>query len=340
MKKAGFTLIELLAVIVILAIIALIAVPIVIQIIDDTKTSSEKESVELYIDSVKKAVARKQLEKNNFNPITCEIQEDGNLLCGDTEIAVDMKGAKAINGIIEFSNGKIVEESTWLEMPNNNYYKYDNNIIRKLTEDEINVIVKKSRLPKEYQEIEYIESTGTQYIDTGIKHTGNDIKQVMTVSFTKYVSSGEYGLISTWGGGYNYSNLYLSTGKKILSYWNSNIGNSISVDLNTKYDIEHIYDLNGSYGQDHIRSLKVNDSIVSTYFSGVSTPNPHTFKIFCRWDLNHKSYMRLYALKLYVDGDLVRDYIPVLDINDRPCLFDKVSNTFFYNQGTGEFLYE
>ena len=45
LNNKGFTLIELLAVIVILAIIALIAVPIVIQIIDDTKTSSEKESV-------------------------------------------------------------------------------------------------------------------------------------------------------------------------------------------------------------------------------------------------------------------------------------------------------
>ena len=46
--------------------------------------------------------------------------------------------------------------------------------------------------------------------------------------------------------------------------------------------------------------------------------------------------MRLYALKLYVDGELILDYIPVLDINNRPCLFDKISNTFFYNQGTGE----
>ena len=188
-----------------------------------------------------------------------------------------------------------------------------------------------------YKELEYIESTaGQQYIETGIKHTGNDIKQVMTVSFTKYVSSGEYGIISTWGGNYIYSNLYLRTDKKVLSYWDGNMANSVSVDLSTKYDIEHVYDLNGSYGQDHIRSLKINDNLVSTYFSGVSTPNPHTFKIFCRWDLEYKSFMRLYALKLYVDGDLVRDYIPVLDINDRPCLFDKVSNTFFYNQGTGE----
>lgn len=57
--KKGFTLIELLAVIVILAIISLIAVPIVIHIINDSKKSSEEETVKLYIDSVKKAISRK-----------------------------------------------------------------------------------------------------------------------------------------------------------------------------------------------------------------------------------------------------------------------------------------
>ena len=43
--KNGFTLIELLAVIVILSIIALIAVPIVINIIDDTKEKAFRESI-------------------------------------------------------------------------------------------------------------------------------------------------------------------------------------------------------------------------------------------------------------------------------------------------------
>ena len=52
----GFTLIELLAVIVILAIIALIAIPIVIHIINDTKNSSEKESIKLYLDTLTKTI--------------------------------------------------------------------------------------------------------------------------------------------------------------------------------------------------------------------------------------------------------------------------------------------
>ena len=41
----GFTLIELLAVTIILAIIALIAVPIILNIIDETKKSAFKETV-------------------------------------------------------------------------------------------------------------------------------------------------------------------------------------------------------------------------------------------------------------------------------------------------------
>ena len=56
--KKGFTLIELLAVIVILAIISSIAIPIVINIIEDTKVSSLKRSSELYIDAVELTLAK------------------------------------------------------------------------------------------------------------------------------------------------------------------------------------------------------------------------------------------------------------------------------------------
>ncbi|HHU54458.1 MAG TPA: prepilin-type N-terminal cleavage/methylation domain-containing protein, partial [Mollicutes bacterium] len=45
MKRQGFTLIELLAVIVILAIVAIIAVPFVINVIEDARKGSFKNSV-------------------------------------------------------------------------------------------------------------------------------------------------------------------------------------------------------------------------------------------------------------------------------------------------------
>ena len=52
-----------------------------------------------------------------------------------------------------------------------------------------------------------------------------------------------------------------------------------------------------------------------------------------------KGIGRVYEFKVYDGEALVRDFIPVLDKNDVPCLYDKVSEELFYNQGTGEFLY-
>ena len=111
MKNRGFTLIELLAVIVILAIIALIAVPIVLGIINDSKKSSEKESVKLYLDTVQKAITRQNL-KEKYEPDKCTIKTDGNLECfsGETSLGIlniEMKGKTPTEGKIYFNSGKV-----------------------------------------------------------------------------------------------------------------------------------------------------------------------------------------------------------------------------------------
>lgn len=41
----------------------------------------------------------------------------------------------------------------------------------------------------------------------------------------------------------------------------------------------------------------------------------------------------------YSNGNPVCDLIPVLDWNDVPCMYDKVSGELLYNSGAGEFLY-
>ena len=93
MSSKAFTLIELLAVIVILAIIALIAVPIVLNIIDDSKKSSNEESIKMYGKAIenaagnyylkhqeKKKVTVQKLKNENLvnyngNPVECEIEK-------------------------------------------------------------------------------------------------------------------------------------------------------------------------------------------------------------------------------------------------------------------------
>ena len=131
--KRGFTLIELLAVIVILAIIALIAVPIVLNIIDDSKKESISRSVDLYMDHVQKTLTQEQLKNSKYNPDTCEIQKYGDLKCfkGEEELTtsngtkilkVEMNGKKPSNGTIKINNNKISYKNVLLE---NIYYHMD-----------------------------------------------------------------------------------------------------------------------------------------------------------------------------------------------------------------------
>lgn len=82
MKKRGFTLMELLAVIVILAIIALIAVPIILNVIDETKKKAIKESANGYLDAVEKSIVLENLKEKNFNDGTYYIK-NGDLYSDD-----------------------------------------------------------------------------------------------------------------------------------------------------------------------------------------------------------------------------------------------------------------
>lgn len=38
------------------------------------------------------------------------------------------------------------------------------------------------------------------------------------------------------------------------------------------------------------------------------------------------------------NNELVRNFIPALDSQGKPCMYDTVTQQSFYNQGTGEFI--
>lgn len=116
MKEKGFTLIELLAVIVVLAIIALIATPIILNIIEDSKNSSNKRSIELYAKAVENAVGRYQVNNPQekvitFTQIKDYIEYEGNKVeCDSTEIYEDgtiyLDKCKIDNKDVKYTYGK------------------------------------------------------------------------------------------------------------------------------------------------------------------------------------------------------------------------------------------
>ena len=112
--KKGFTLVELLAVIVILAIISLIAVPIVTDVINNSRESSILRSTEFYLDAVEQGIARRQLNNKTTDDGVYDVKEDGNIClvydeeeeCID-ELKVEIDGNYPTGGDITISNGRI-----------------------------------------------------------------------------------------------------------------------------------------------------------------------------------------------------------------------------------------
>ena len=107
MKRRGFTLIELLAVIVILAIIALIATPIVLDIIEDSKDSSIKRSIELYGKAVENSVAKAQLNGSSVPSGKYTTTDGKTLTNGNTTIKVDYDGAKTVCDVYISNEGTV-----------------------------------------------------------------------------------------------------------------------------------------------------------------------------------------------------------------------------------------
>lgn len=190
-------------------------------------------------------------------------------------------------------------------------------------------VVGSKKLPYDV-EIEFLQSSGTQYIDTGIKVTSNP-KAVVELMQMNTIDSDYWG--NTYPGAYAntdgmFSAYFFYGGITVWRYGNNRYqcGAEWRVGSNIKFKIE-----TG-------RMLILNDGEQS-YDMGydfVYSPDQKNVDIF-RSRENVYSAWKLYTFKLYDAGELVRDYIPVR-VGTTGYLYDKVSGELFGNQGTGDFI--
>ena len=191
-------------------------------------------------------------------------------------------------------------------------------------------------LPPEYKQVNYILSSGTQYIDTGYLVKG-DLKIVTDI---EYVSSPS-GNQAIFGGrnSYNSKNhaLYLVSSTKFKNDYNNLASNALPniSNLLTKW---HIVKDKGNL----TITSSDNQSITNTIANATFTSNYNMWIFTCNNagnPLNPASY-RLYTFKIYDNDVLVRDFIPCYRNSDNEVgLYDLVNNVFYTNQGTGTFTY-
>ena len=109
-KQKGFTLIELLAIIVILAIIAVITVPIILNVIDNAKRGTAKDSAYGYKDAISKYYVSEMFNNNNITLNGDYTVDSNGVLSNDTERhEILFSGTKPQGGHLTYLNNVLTE---------------------------------------------------------------------------------------------------------------------------------------------------------------------------------------------------------------------------------------
>ena len=188
----------------------------------------------------------------------------------------------------------------------------------------------------DYQEVEYIQSSGTQYINTGylpsstpkididLEFINWDSNTWIPLYWRRWATNTTYFCLYV-----NSSYLYMTPNYAWFDPWTSSW---VTISKNTKYNI-----VNNAW-QFYL------NWVLKTSASTTNTLADSTYPIFLfnnnvsgatQW---RNTQMKLYSCKMYNDNILVRDFVPCYRKSDTVIwLYDLVNNQFYTNSWTWTF---
>ena len=185
-----------------------------------------------------------------------------------------------------------------------------------------------------YCEVEYLVSTnGHQYINT--EYTGNSATNVIIGASSSLASSNIplFGARDT-NGYYNSFSIWQNVGTNGVRFDYTDTKANVTYSHSWLTTGINIIEKNGRYN--YVNGVEVNSNSEKTF----SCNNPFYLMSINTSGIAVNGFIGSVSFcKIYDNGTLVRDFIPVLDLDMKPCMYDKVTKQFFYNQGTDEFLY-
>ena len=211
-----------------------------------------------------------------------------------------------------------------------NVVDINNSAVKSLSKDTewIFQFVPGPKLPSGYKEVEYIQSSGTQYINTGFipKY---DSRIVLDAEVTdSSIACALFGARGAASGTNPSANVLFSlSGGTIRSdYYGSSVSSTTTVSGRT------IFDKNKnvvSFGSNTITNNRSTASSNQTLFLfAVQTAGSATLL----------ATMKLYACQIYDNGTLVRDFYPCTNESGAVGLYDLVGKQFYSSAGTGAFV--
>lgn len=181
-------------------------------------------------------------------------------------------------------------------------------------------------LPKGYKRLEYIKSDGSSYIDSGF--VPNQDTRVYAEAVLPIASSTQalFGCrVSSSSRQYQ----FVTQGGYYRTDYNTTINNFTTHDYGTaKFYLDkdkNFTDLNGEYSSTH------------TYASFTCPGNMYIFATNNNGAVYAQASAKLYCMRVYDNGTLVRDFIPCQNASGAVGLWDAENEVFYGNAGTGAF---
>lgn len=193
-------------------------------------------------------------------------------------------------------------------------------------------------LPEGYTAVDYLQSSGTQWIEMGVAPNQNTkaVLKIIINDFNNVYGSSLIGSRTDVNSNDQFTT-YLDTygGSRFLFRMDGQTKASTftGIKANTFYTIT-------LSGTEMKAELEDGTTVFSKTFSVSDFESTITMALFKSKNVSGSYFKgRIYSCKHYNNNKLIQDFVPCLDVNGVPCMFDFVSQKPFYNQGSGSFTW-
>ena len=181
-------------------------------------------------------------------------------------------------------------------------------------------------LPQIVNFVNYIQSHGTEWIDTGLTANQNTrVEAVVTATETQDAGA-VFGAEQTFQDRMFAIDAY-------GCFYGSTVYQWSSLQANVERKVEAVGN------KFYLDNALVYTAATSSFQTPV-TLTMFGFNVAASNSVTQLIKAKMKYLKIWQDGaTLSRDFRPCLDRNGVPCMYDTVSKSYFYNQGSGTFVY-
>ena len=192
--------------------------------------------------------------------------------------------------------------------------------------------ISETNIPDNYQRVEYIESSGSQYIDTGTKFNSNSDK--FELNYKANDATGNYFIAGSGN----------SENGKIWVYSYKNGGRFSVYITDTGGTQRQLYGFSGPDALQHLvvydaKKLYIDGNLTADGSSYTFGETPYNYTLFN--SIGTTSYYaktRIYSFKMWRSNTLTRDMVPCYRKSDGIIgMYDTVNGVFYINSGTGTF---